>query len=197
MNATQNTSSTRQTRTRQRQQQHQRPYGEQADHKAANATMHQPNHCRNNVPTISRPHASRPTLNQLACKCCNGHGIPQVADTMVRTARGQPYPRTQQNSANLPLYNQPTNCDELLRTPSPLEERKLDRVRRREHASQHASPEARASSSRLTPTETNSGGAACRTRPLAWPLAPVSQRRFTRRCDRAHPHVSCAQRRGM
>ena len=43
-----------------------------------------------------------------------------------------------------------TNYSEL---PSPLAERKLNRVSRREHASRHASPVARASSSCLTPTE--------------------------------------------
>ena len=130
---------------------HQRRNSEQANHKGAITTMHKLNRCSNNAPTINRPHAGRPTLNQPACMGRNKNGIPWVGDTM--TARRQPYPRTQQNSATLPLYNQPTNGDQLLRAPSPPGERKLDRVRRLEHASRRAHPEARASSNCVTPTE--------------------------------------------
>ena len=50
-------------RTRQRRQQQKRPNDEQAEHKAANTTMHQPNRCSNNDTTINRPHLSRPTPN--------------------------------------------------------------------------------------------------------------------------------------
>ena len=88
-----------------------------------------------------------------ACKGRNGNGVPWVCDSMVRHTRQQPYPRTQHNAATLLLYNRPTNRNELLRAPGPPGERKLDPVRRREYASRHASPVARASSSRLTPTE--------------------------------------------
>ena len=52
-----------------------------------------------------------------------------------------------------PLNDQPSNHNDLLRTPGPPGERKLDPVRRCEYASRHASPVARASSSHLTPTE--------------------------------------------
>ena len=40
------------------------PHDEQADHKAVNTIMYQPNCCRENDPTINRPHASRPTSDQ-------------------------------------------------------------------------------------------------------------------------------------
>ena len=50
-------------------------------------------------------------------------------------------------------YDRPTGHNDLLRTPGPPGERKLDRVRRCECAPRHASPVARASSSRLSPTE--------------------------------------------
>ena len=56
--------SPRSDRTRQRRRQQSRPNNEQADHKAANTTMHQPNCCSNNDATIITPHASRPTPNQ-------------------------------------------------------------------------------------------------------------------------------------
>ena len=52
------------TRLCQRRLHRDRPNGEQGDRKAANTTMHQPNSCRDNDPTINRPHASRPTSNQ-------------------------------------------------------------------------------------------------------------------------------------
>ena len=58
------TSSTQQPRTRQRWQHQKGPNDEQADHKAATTTMHQPNRCSNNNATINRPHASCPTPNQ-------------------------------------------------------------------------------------------------------------------------------------
>ena len=96
--------------------------------------------------------AAQHETNQ-ACRGRNGNGVQRVGDTMVRHARRRPYPQTPQNTANLPLRNRPTNINELLRTPRPPGERKLDQVRRREHVSRHASPVARASSSRLTPTE--------------------------------------------
>ena len=41
-----------------------RPHEEPAGCKAANTTMYQQNCCRENDPTINRPHASRPTPNQ-------------------------------------------------------------------------------------------------------------------------------------
>ena len=63
-NTSQNTSSTQQPRTRECRQPHTRPNGKQTGHKAAKTTVHQPNRCRNNNPTINRPHASRPTPNQ-------------------------------------------------------------------------------------------------------------------------------------
>ena len=49
---------------RQRGVQRDRPRYEQADRRAAITTMYQPNCCRENDPTINRPHASRPTPNQ-------------------------------------------------------------------------------------------------------------------------------------
>ena len=96
----------------------------------------------------------------------NGNGVQQVGDTVVRRARRRPYPRTKQNIVTLPSRNRPTfinyaeplnyrptNHNDLLRTPHPPGERKLDPIRRRECAPRHASPVARASSSRPTPTE--------------------------------------------
>ena len=100
-----------------------------------------------------------------ACTGRNGNGVHRVGDTMVRHARRRPCPQTKPglyhhatdrptltNYAE-PLKDRPTNHNDLLRTPGPPGERKLDRVRRRECAPRHASPVARASSSRLTPTE--------------------------------------------
>ena len=72
---------------------------------------------------------------------------------MVCHVRQRPYPRIRQNTATLPLYNQRTYGKELLQTPGHPGETKLNRVRRCEYVSPHASPVARASSSRLTPTE--------------------------------------------
>ena len=94
---------------------------------------------------------------------------------MKRHARRQPYPRTHDNAEILPLNNRPTNQNDLLCIPGPPRERKPDRVRRREYAPRHASPVARASSSRPTPTENQPRWGACRTGPLAWLLAPGSR----------------------
>ena len=152
-NPTQEASSTAQPTTRQRWQHHKRPRGEQADHEGANTTNHRPNRCRNNDPTINRPHANPPTPNQVGMQGSKQKRRPRVEDTKVRHARGQQYPQTQRRTATLTLYNRPTNGKKVLRTPAPLGERKLDRVNRREHTSRHASPVARASSSCLTPTE--------------------------------------------
>ena len=52
-----------------------------------------------------------------------------------------------------PFNNRPTNHNDLLQTPGPPGERQLNRVRRHDCAPRHASPVARASSSRLMPTE--------------------------------------------
>ena len=87
------------------------------------------------------------------CKGQNGNGFLRTGDTMVHQPRRRPHPRTQEHITPLPLYHRPTDDNNLLRTPGPPGERKLDRVRRREYASRHASLVARASSSRLTPTE--------------------------------------------
>ena len=46
-----------------RPQQRQGTNVEQADHEAANTTVHQQNHCSGHDRTINRPHASRPTPN--------------------------------------------------------------------------------------------------------------------------------------
>ena len=43
--------------------QHQGTNTEQADHEAANTTVHQQNDCSGHDMTINRPHASRPTPN--------------------------------------------------------------------------------------------------------------------------------------
>ena len=43
----------------------------------------------------------------------NGNGVQQVGDTVVRHARQPPYPRTQENTAILPLRTRPTNIDQL------------------------------------------------------------------------------------
>ena len=51
-------------RLRQRRLQPKRPNGEQACHRPANATMHQPNRRRNNNRTTNRPHAIQRTPNQ-------------------------------------------------------------------------------------------------------------------------------------
>ena len=85
---------------------------------------------------------------------------------MVRRARRRPCPRTKpwlyHHATDQPTltnytatvrYDRPTGHNDLPRTPGPPEERKLDRVRRCECAPRHASPVARASSIRLTPTE--------------------------------------------
>ena len=83
----------------------------------------------------------------------NRNGVLRTADTMLRHARRQPHPPRQQHTTRLPLYNRPTNDNNLPPTPAPLGERKLNRVRGGEYASGQASPVARASSSRLKPTE--------------------------------------------
>ena len=95
----------------------------------------------------------------------NGNGVHRVGDTLVRHARRQPCPRTKPRLSRHatdrptspdyaePLNDRPTNHNDLLRIPGPPGERKLNRVRRCECAPRHASPVARASSSRLTPTE--------------------------------------------
>ena len=49
---------------RRRGLQRNRAHDTQADHKAANTTMYQPNWCRKNDLTINRPHASKPTPNE-------------------------------------------------------------------------------------------------------------------------------------
>ena len=52
------------TRLHRRGLQRIQPRDAQADHKAADTAGYQPNCCRRNDPTVSRPHASRPTPNQ-------------------------------------------------------------------------------------------------------------------------------------
>ena len=51
-------------RPRKRPQQRQGTNAEQADHEAADTTVHQQNHCSGHDMTVNRPHASRPTSNQ-------------------------------------------------------------------------------------------------------------------------------------
>ena len=74
-------------RLRQRRLQRDRPNGEQADHKAANTTMHQPNRCRNHDPTTNSHTQAGQHQTSRACKGRNGNGVPRVGDTMVRHAR--------------------------------------------------------------------------------------------------------------
>ena len=87
------------------------------------------------------------------CKGQKGNGVLRTGDTMLRHARQRPHAQTQQHTTPLPLYNRPTDDNNLLQIPGPPGERKLHCVRTREYASRHARPVARDSSSRLTPTE--------------------------------------------
>ena len=59
--------------------------------------------------------------------------------------------------SHIPLLRADVTWGNYTKHPAPLGERKLHRIRRHEHASQHASPIARASSSRLRPTENRRG----------------------------------------
>ena len=72
------------------------------------------------------------------------HDVPRPPTTIPTNAPQHRYSTIKQptNQPQRPTSN-----------PGPPGERKLDRVRRREYAPRHASPVARASSSRLTPTE--------------------------------------------
>ena len=163
---TQLTSTDTEVRRCNHRQQRNKTHANQDDHEAAKTTVHQPHRsCRGDLAVDGR-HASRPTPNQPGVQGCNGNGVEPVGDTVVRHARRRPDPRTKQNAVTLPLRNRPpltnyaeplndrpTDRNDLLQTPGPPGERKLDRVRRRECAPQHASPVACASSSRLTPTE--------------------------------------------
>ena len=87
------------------------------------------------------------------CVCSNQSNEPNMPTNktwLYHHATDQP---TLTNyTATIP-YDRPTGHTGLLRTPGPPGERNLDRVRRCECAPRHASPVARASSSRLTPTE--------------------------------------------
>ena len=122
-----------------------------------------------------------------------------VGDTMVRHARQRPYAWTQQNTATLPLYNQRTNENELLQTTGPPRECKDNQVRRREYALRHASPVARAPSSRLMPTENQPRWGCLQDKAFGPGPGPCTPKiwRLMRRCDGTHPHVSSAQERGM
>ena len=84
--------------------------------------------------------------------------------------KGTPEATRMTSTITLPLRNKPTKIDRLHRTPGPPGERKPNQVRRREHASQHVSPVARASSSHLTPTENQSSRGCLQGR--AFDLAP-------------------------
>ena len=130
-------------RLRKRPLQRQGTNAEQADHEAAKTTAHQQNHCSGHDVTINRPHASRPTPNLPGM-----HGSKRDR----RPAGWQHHDAPLANYAE-PLNDRATARNDLLGTPGPPGEHKLDRVRRHECAPRHASPVAHASSSRLTPTE--------------------------------------------
>ena len=194
---TAHTSSTRQPRTRQRRQQQQKPNNEQADQKAADTPKHQPNSCGNNDATIYRPHESRPTSNQSDMQGAirerrptgwRHHGEPGPPTTI-------PTDMTAHRSCTITQprnLRQRTTCN-----PRLPEERKLDRVRRRGCAPQHASPVARASSSRLTPTENQSRWGCLQDRAYGLAPGPWRIRTLMRMSDGSLPHVSSAQRTGM
>ena len=170
--------------------------------------MQQPHRsCSRDLP-VNRPHASRATSNQPGVHRSKReqrptgwphHDAPHPPTTihMNKTERHdstitQPTSSTLTNNDE-PLNDRPTNQNDLLRTPGPPEERKLDRVRRRECAPRHASPVARASSSRLTPTENQPrwGWRGQGLWPGSGPLAPRIRRLMTM-CDGTLPHVSSA-----
>ena len=48
-----------------------------------------------------------------ACMGRNGNGVQRVGDTVMHHGRRPPYPRTQQNTATLPLRARPTNINKL------------------------------------------------------------------------------------
>ena len=131
------------------------PHDAQADHKTANTTMYQPNCCRKNHPTMNRPHASRPKPTQPGMQ-----GSRRERRPMGRRHHEAPHPPTT-IPANAPQRRdstiiKPTNQQQRTTSnprPPMGGERKLDRVRRREYAPRHASPVARASSSRPTLSE--------------------------------------------
>ena len=106
-----------------------------------NTTVHQCGHCGNNDTTIHGPHASRPTSNQPG---------KQRSKSGPRPTNWRPSPRTRRDTM---VRDQPIDINELHKTPGPPGERKLDRVKRRDHVTRHARPVARASSSRLAPIE--------------------------------------------
>ena len=88
-------------------QQQKRLNDKQADHKAANATMHQPNRCRNNDPTKNRPHASQQTPNQPGMQ-----GMERLPTGWRHHAAPRPpttIPTDTTEHAILQLENQPTN----------------------------------------------------------------------------------------
>ena len=137
-----------------------------ADHEAATTTAHQQHHSCSHHLTVNRPHASRPTPNQPGVHGSKRkrrptgwqhRGAPRPPTTMPTNKTGLYHHATDQptltnHTATAP-YDRATGHIDLLRTPGPPGERKLDRVRRCECAPGHASPVARACSSRLTPTE--------------------------------------------
>ena len=138
----------------------------QADHDAAKTTAHQPHRSCSRPLTVNRRHASRPTPNQPGVHGSRRERRPTGLATLWCATpaddhtheqnRGLYHHATDQPTLTnyaKPLNDRPTNHNDLLRTLAPPGERKLDRVRRRECAPRHASPIARASSSRLTPTE--------------------------------------------
>ena len=84
----------------------------QADHEAANTTVHQQNRCSGQNVTINRSHASRPTPNWPGMHRSERECRP-ASDTMMRRDRRPPYPRTQQNTTILLLRTRPTNVNKL------------------------------------------------------------------------------------
>ena len=62
-------------------------------------------------PSTDHTQAGQHQTNQ-ACIGRHGNGVQQVGDTVVRHARRPPYPRTQQNTATLPLRTRITNINQ-------------------------------------------------------------------------------------
>ena len=103
-------------RTRQRWKWQKGPNDKQANHEAANTTMHQPNRCSSSDATINRPHASRQTPNRPGMQGSKRERRP-IGWQQHAAPRPHPqYPQTQRNVVTLPSRTRPTNVNKLHHT---------------------------------------------------------------------------------
>ena len=141
-------------RPRKRPQQRQGTNAKQANHEAANTTVHQQNHCSGHDMTINRPHASRPTLNQPGMQGSKQEWRP--TGWRHRRAPRPPttIPTNTTEHVTLPLRTRPTDVNKLHYTTLGQPKRQLTSTDTDVPATQTTFGDTTTGSSATEPTQT-------------------------------------------